>query len=104
MLREALAIQLEESPFLKVLDDDVVYQDLQLMGQPRGARVTNDVAREICQRENKKAMISGTIGSRGCVVCSSKLGKTGAQKWQALLEHLYICKSRADRDRSKPLR
>jgi DNA-binding winged helix-turn-helix (wHTH) protein/tetratricopeptide (TPR) repeat protein len=65
MLREALAIQIEESPFLKVLDDSQVYQDLQLMGQPQGARVTNDVAREICQRENQKAMISGAIGSMG---------------------------------------
>jgi DNA-binding winged helix-turn-helix (wHTH) protein/tetratricopeptide (TPR) repeat protein len=65
MLREALAIQLEESPFLKVLDDDEVYRDLQLMGQPQGARVTNEVAREICQRENQKAMISGAIGSMG---------------------------------------
>src|SRR5580698_2106533 len=65
MLREALAIQLEESPFLKVLDDNEVYQDLQLMDQPRGARVTNDLAREICQRENQKAMISGAIGSMG---------------------------------------
>jgi DNA-binding winged helix-turn-helix (wHTH) protein/tetratricopeptide (TPR) repeat protein len=65
MLREALAIQIEESPFLKVLDDDRVYQDLQLMGQPRATRVTNDLAREICQRENQKAMISGAIGSIG---------------------------------------
>ena len=65
MLREALAIQLEDSPFLKVLDDTEVYQDLQLMKQPQGARVTNDLAREICQRENQKAMISGAIGSMG---------------------------------------
>ncbi len=65
MLREALTIQLEESPFLQVFGDNEVYQDLQLMGQPQGARVTNDVAREICQRENQKAMISGAIGSMG---------------------------------------
>ena len=65
MLREALTIQLEESPFLKVFDDGQVYQDLQLMNRPQGAQVTSDVAREICQRENQKAMISGVIGSIG---------------------------------------
>jgi tetratricopeptide (TPR) repeat protein len=65
MLREALTIQLEESPLLKVLDDSEVYQDLRLMGQPQGVRVTNDLAREICERENQRAMISGAIGSMG---------------------------------------
>ena len=65
MLREALTIQLEESPFLKVLDGEQVYQDLQLMNRPTGAQITNEVAREICQRENQRAMISGVIGNMG---------------------------------------
>ncbi len=64
-LREALAIQLQDSPFLKILDDSQVREDLQLMRQPRGARLDNDLAREICQRENEKAMIGGTIASLG---------------------------------------
>lgn len=65
MLREALAIQLEESPFLKVLDNDRVDEDLQLMRQPAGTRITNGLAREICQRENEKAMIHGSIANLG---------------------------------------
>src|SRR5665213_8516 len=64
-LREALAIQLEDSPFLRVLDDNQVRQDLQLMRQPPGARLDTNLAREICQRENEKAMIRGTIASLG---------------------------------------
>ncbi len=64
-LREALAAQLEESPFLKILSDDQVRQDLQLMGRKPSDRITNDVAREICQRENEKAMIGGSIASVG---------------------------------------
>src|SRR4029077_7435928 len=64
-LREALAIRLEESPFLKVLDENQVRQDLRLMGRPQGERVTNDIARELCQRENDKAMIGGLIASLG---------------------------------------
>jgi tetratricopeptide (TPR) repeat protein len=64
-LREALAIQLEESPFLKVLDESQVRQDLQLMRKSRGEPLTKELGREICQRENEKAMISGTIASLG---------------------------------------
>jgi eukaryotic-like serine/threonine-protein kinase len=64
-LREALAIQLDESAFLKVLDDNQVREDLQLMRKPSGVRLDNDLAREICQRENEKAMIGGTIASLG---------------------------------------
>jgi eukaryotic-like serine/threonine-protein kinase len=64
-LGEALAIQMEDSPFLNVLDRDQIRQDLQLMRQPPGARLDNNLAREICQRENEKAMISGTIASLG---------------------------------------
>jgi predicted Ser/Thr protein kinase len=64
-LREALAIQLEESPFLKVLDESQVRQDLQLMRKSRDESLTKELGREICQRENEKAMISGTIASLG---------------------------------------
>jgi tetratricopeptide (TPR) repeat protein len=62
-LREALAIQLEQSPFLKVLSNHRVREALQLMNDAPDTAITNDVAREICQRENEKAMISGAIAS-----------------------------------------
>jgi tetratricopeptide (TPR) repeat protein len=64
-LREALAIQIEESPFLKTLSDERVRIDLRLMGRPLSERITNDIAREICQRENQKAMIGGSIAALG---------------------------------------
>jgi eukaryotic-like serine/threonine-protein kinase len=64
-LREALASQLEQSPFLKILGDEQMRQDLRLMGRTAGERITNQVAREICQRENEKAMIGGSIASLG---------------------------------------
>jgi tetratricopeptide (TPR) repeat protein len=64
-LREALAIQLEQSPFLKVLSDDAVRADLRLMGRSQTERITSDIAREICQRENEKATIGGTVSSLG---------------------------------------
>jgi DNA-binding winged helix-turn-helix (wHTH) protein/tetratricopeptide (TPR) repeat protein len=64
-LREALAFQLEQSPFLKVLDDDVMRQDLQLMGRSPQEHVTNGLAHDICVREADKAMLGGSIASMG---------------------------------------
>jgi tetratricopeptide (TPR) repeat protein/tRNA A-37 threonylcarbamoyl transferase component Bud32 len=64
-LREALAIQLEQSPFLKIMDDREVRSGLQLMGRSPDERVTSAVAREICERAGDKATIAGSIGSLG---------------------------------------
>jgi tetratricopeptide (TPR) repeat protein len=64
-LREALAVQLEQSPFLKVMSDEQVRHNLQLMGRSLEERVTNAIAREICQRESQKAMIGGSIAALG---------------------------------------
>ncbi len=60
-LREALAIALEQSPFLKIMTDGEMGQALRLMGRRIDEPVTNGIAREICQRENEKAMIGGAI-------------------------------------------
>jgi tetratricopeptide (TPR) repeat protein/predicted Ser/Thr protein kinase len=64
-LRQALAIQLEQSPFLKILDDDIMRRDLRTMGKSAATSFTNPIAREVCQRESDKAMISGSIASVG---------------------------------------
>jgi tetratricopeptide (TPR) repeat protein len=64
-LRQGLTIQLEQSPFLKVMDDGQVQRVLHLMSLPLGARITNQVAREICVREAAAATIDGAIASLG---------------------------------------
>jgi serine/threonine protein kinase/tetratricopeptide (TPR) repeat protein len=64
-LREALSIQLEQSPFLQTLSGEQMRQDLRLMGRSPDDRITNDVAREICLREGQKAMLGGSIASLG---------------------------------------
>jgi tetratricopeptide (TPR) repeat protein/predicted Ser/Thr protein kinase len=64
-LREALAIQIERSPFLKVMGDEQVRQDLKFMGRSTDEHITNQVARQICQREDEKAMIGGSIARFG---------------------------------------
>jgi len=64
-LRQGLAIQLEQSPFLKIMDEEQVQRVLRLMSLPPGAGVTNQIAREICVREASVATIDGTIASLG---------------------------------------
>ncbi len=64
-LREALAAQLEKSPFLKILSDDQVREGLRLMGREPREPITSQVAREVCQRGRQKAMIGGSIASLG---------------------------------------
>jgi hypothetical protein len=80
ILHEALAIQLEESPFLRVLSDERVGEDLQFMSWPRGTLVTNELAREICQRENEKAMIRGSISNIGKVFSITIRGRLPIQR------------------------
>jgi eukaryotic-like serine/threonine-protein kinase len=64
-LREALSVQLEQSPFLKIMDDAQMREDLKLMGRSPDEHITNQLAREICQREGDKAMIAGMIAGFG---------------------------------------
>ena len=66
-LRTALAIQLEQSPFLKILDDDQMQQDLKLMGRAPDTRISNVIAHDICVREGQKVMINGAIADLGKV-------------------------------------
>jgi tetratricopeptide (TPR) repeat protein len=64
-LKKALAVDLEQSPYLNVLSEGKVQQTLALMGKPSDTRLTPDVAREICQRSSVKALITGSIASVG---------------------------------------
>jgi len=64
-LKQALAVQLEQSPYLNVVPDQTVRKALQFMGRPADERVTGAVAREICEREHIKALLSGSIAALG---------------------------------------
>ncbi len=64
-LKEALSVQLEQSPFLNVLSERKVEETLKLMNRPPSERLTRQVAREICLRSNSKALIAGSIASVG---------------------------------------
>jgi serine/threonine protein kinase/tetratricopeptide (TPR) repeat protein len=64
-LKQALAVQLEQSPYLNIVPDQTVRKALQFMGRPADERITGNVAREICEREHIKALLSGSIASLG---------------------------------------
>src|SRR5207245_3098761 len=64
-LKQALAVQLEQSPYLNIVPDQTIRKALQFMGRTAEERVTGSVAREICERENIQAMLSGSITALG---------------------------------------
>jgi serine/threonine protein kinase/tetratricopeptide (TPR) repeat protein len=64
-LKQALAIQLEQSPFLTVVSDRKVNETLKLMNRPANERLTKAVAEEVCLRDNSKALLEGSIAAIG---------------------------------------
>ncbi len=65
ILKQALAIQLEQSPFLNVLSDSKVADTLRLMNRPVDERITQAIGREICIRTGSKALLAGSIAELG---------------------------------------
>ena len=64
-LKQGLSAQLEQSPLLSLLDDQRIREALGYMKRPPGERITNEIGREICQREGVKALIEGSIATLG---------------------------------------
>jgi DNA-binding winged helix-turn-helix (wHTH) protein/predicted Zn-dependent protease len=64
-LRQGLALQLEQSPFLSLISDERIQQMLKLMAKPADARLTPEIAREICERTASAAVLDGSISSLG---------------------------------------
>ena len=68
-LRQGLAVQLEQSPFLSLVSDARIRQTLRLMGQPADARLTPELAREICERNGSAAILEGSIATLEANTC-----------------------------------
>ena len=64
-LKAALAIQLEQSPFLRVLSERKVIATLKLMNRPANERLTKKVAEEVCLRNDSKSLLEGSIAAIG---------------------------------------
>jgi len=88
-LRQGLSSQLEQSPFLNLLSEERIAQTLSLIAKPKDAILTQDLAREVCQRTASAAVLDGAIAQVGtqylltlkAVNCSTgdSLGSTQAQ-------------------------
>lgn len=64
-LRQGLSVQLEQTPYLRLVSGDQIAETLRLMEQPPDTRLTHDVAREVCQRANATVLIEGSIAALG---------------------------------------
>jgi tetratricopeptide (TPR) repeat protein len=64
-LRQGLAVQLEQSPFLSLISDERIRKTLSLMSRPADARLTAEVAREVCERTASAAVLDGSIAGLG---------------------------------------
>ena len=64
-LRQGLAVQLEQSPFLSLVPEERIQQTLRFMAKPPDARITPEVAREVCVRTASAAVLDGSIANLG---------------------------------------
>jgi DNA-binding winged helix-turn-helix (wHTH) protein/predicted Zn-dependent protease len=64
-LREAVAIEFEQSPYLSLISDERMQQSLRLMGKPANTALTPDLSRELCQRNGGAAVLDGWIAKLG---------------------------------------
>jgi tetratricopeptide (TPR) repeat protein len=64
-LRQGLAAQLGQSPFLSIVPDDRIGETLRLMGRASDERLSLDVALEVCRRQAVKAMVEGAVDRLG---------------------------------------
>jgi DNA-binding winged helix-turn-helix (wHTH) protein/tetratricopeptide (TPR) repeat protein len=64
-LRQGMAVQLEQSPFLNLITEERIQQTLRLMGQVGNEPLTPGLAREVCERIGSAAVLEGSIASLG---------------------------------------
>jgi serine/threonine protein kinase len=79
-LRQGLSVELQQSPFLTLISDRKIQQQLALMGQPKEARLIPEMAQQICERTASAAFLEGSIapvGSQYVLGLSAKNCNTG---------------------------
>lgn len=64
-MRQALAVELEQSPFLSLVSDQRIQQTLRLMGQQTDARLNEQIAHDLCHRTQSSAYMTGSIAKLG---------------------------------------
>jgi tetratricopeptide (TPR) repeat protein len=64
-LRQGLSVQLQQSPFLRIVSDQRIRETLRLMGKPENAPLAPEIAKDLCVRVGSKVYIAGSIASFG---------------------------------------
>lgn len=64
-LRQAMAIELEQSPYLRLVPESRIQETLRLMGRPPDQPLNGEVSRELCQRNSGEAVLDGSIDKLG---------------------------------------
>ena len=64
-LRQGLSVQLEQSPFLRLIGEERIREALLLMGRSPDTRLTPDIARQLCLRTESAAVLDGSIATLG---------------------------------------
>ncbi|PYX50452.1 MAG: hypothetical protein DMG76_34610 [Acidobacteria bacterium] len=64
-LRQGMAVQLEQSPFLSLISEERILHTLSLMGQSSDARLSPELAHEVCERTASAAVLDGSIANLG---------------------------------------
>ena len=60
-LRQALSVELEQSPWLRLVPESRTQQSLRLMGHPPDAPLTPELSRQLCLRDDGEAFLDGSI-------------------------------------------
>jgi eukaryotic-like serine/threonine-protein kinase len=82
-LRQGLAAELSQSPFLSIVPDERVRETLRLMGRTTDDPLGPDVALEVCRRQGVKALLAGSITRLGSAYVLA-LEATNCQSGQAI--------------------
>jgi tetratricopeptide (TPR) repeat protein len=64
-LNLALPVEIAQTPFLQVLAQDKVRETMKQLGHPQDAKVTPEIAREVCLKTNSRAVITSSIADAG---------------------------------------
>jgi len=64
-IRQGIAVQLQQSPFLSLVPEERIRQVLRLMAKPPDSRITPEIAHEVCERTASAAVLDGSIASLG---------------------------------------
>ncbi len=69
-LRKAVALDLDQSPYLNVVSDRQVAGALKRMGRDPEEKLTPELGTDLCQRNGIKALLVGSIDNIGTITCS----------------------------------